>query len=82
MSGKNKRMDSVTLINFIHSNGVRLTQDELEEALLVLDSTHEYEVHLDDFVHWYKEFMNLVILTNLLRANNGLPLLYHVPGII
>ena len=70
------------LISLMGNMGLNFDHDELQDVLLELDADSYGEVHWGDFLRWYQEFVVVVMYTNLLRVNSGLPLLYHVPGII
>lgn len=80
-TNNNGKVATSDLIKFLHIT-INLSLSELESALLDLDSNHNCEVHLDDFKKWYSNIMTIIVYTNLLRVNVGMPLLYHVPGVI
>ena len=67
---------------FLASNNIELPHDQLVSLMMEIDPNHTETVNYYEFLTWYKNFMSVVIYTNLLRVNVGLPLLYHVPGII
>ena len=67
---------------FLASNNIELPHERLVSLMMEIDPNHTETVHYYEFVSWYENFMSMAIYVNLLRVNSGLPLLYHVPGII
>ncbi len=69
-------------IAFLASVNIYLPHDRLNDLMCEVDPNHTGTVHYYDFVSWYKNFLTMAIYVNLLRMNVGLPVLYHVPGVI
>ena len=69
-------------VEFLGSNNIDLPHDQLVSLMIEIDPNHTETISYYEFIAWYETFVTTAIYVNLLRVDVGLPLLYHVPGII